>query len=128
MMSSGVNRVVDRVLAVQLRESETDGPLGVALLVPAERYAATILDGADEVRERKLTPVVWQEIDSWVIEGDAGLPAEPAPLSPAVAAALLESERPSTRAHRLVSFSMKTQGEEALAPTVRRLLLWLRDV
>ena len=127
-MSSGVNSVVDRVLAVQLRESETDGPLGVALLVPSERYAATILDGADEVRERKLTPGVWQEIDSWVIEGDAGLPAEPAPLSPAVAAALLESERPSIRAHRLASFSMKTQGEEVLAPTVRRLLLRLRDV
>ena len=126
-MSSGVNSVADRVLAVQLRDSETDGPLGVALLVPSERYAATIL-GADEVRERKLTPGVWQEIDSWVIEGDAGLPAEPAPLSPAVAAALLESERPSIRAHRLASFSMKTQGEEVLAPTVRRLLLRLRDV
>ena len=104
-MSSGVNRVVDRVLAVQLRESETDGPLGVALLVPSERYAATILDGADEVRERKLTPGVWQEIDSWVIEGDAGLPAEPAPLSPTVAAALLESERPSIRASPGVIFN-----------------------
>ena len=127
-MPSGVNSAVDRVLAVQLRESETDGPLGVALLVPSERYAATILDGADEVREReKLTPGVWQEIDSWVIEGDAGLPAEPAPLSPTVAAALLESERRSIRAYRLASFSMKTQGEEALAPTVRRLLLRLRD-
>jgi hypothetical protein len=101
MMSSGVNSVADRVLAVQLRDSETDKPLGVALLVPSERYAATIL-GADEARERKLTPSVWQEIDSWVI--DAGLPAEPAPLSPAVAAALLESEQPSIRAHRLASF------------------------
>jgi hypothetical protein len=48
MMSSGVNSVADRVLAVQLRESETGGPLGVALLVPWERHAATILDGADE--------------------------------------------------------------------------------
>jgi hypothetical protein len=48
MMSSGVNRVVDRVLAVQLRESETDGLLGVALLVPSERYASTTYDGADD--------------------------------------------------------------------------------
>ena len=126
-MSSGVNGVADRVLAVQLRDSETDEPLGVALLVPAERYAATIL-GADEARERKLTPGVWQEIDSWVIEGDAALPAEPGPLSPAVAAALVESGGPSVRAHRLASFPMKTQGAEALAPTLRRLLLRLRDV
>ena len=43
-MSSGVNSVADRVLAVQLRDSETDEPLGVALLVPSERYAATILE------------------------------------------------------------------------------------
>jgi hypothetical protein len=127
MMSSGVNSVADRVLAVQLTAIEADGPLGVALLVPSERYAATILDGADDVRERKLTPAVWQEIDNWVIEGDAGLPAEPAPLSPAVAAALLESDRPSIRAHRLASFSLKTQGEETLAPAVRRLLLRFRD-
>jgi len=101
--------------------------LGVALLVPSERYAATLLDGADEARERKLTPAEWQEIDSWVIEGDAGLPAEPGPLSPAVAAALAESGQPSVRAHRLASFPLKSQGEEALAPTLRRLLLRLRD-
>jgi len=126
-MSSGVNSVADRVLAVQLIESETGGPLGVALLVPSERYAATVLDGADEVRERKLTSAEWQAIDSWVIEGDAALPAEPGPLSPAVAAALVESVGPSVRAHRLASFPMKTQGAEALAPTLRRLLLRLRD-
>ena len=83
--------------------------------------------GADEVRERKLTSAEWQEIDSWVIEGDAALPAEPGPLSPAVAAALVESGGLSVRAHRLASFPMKTQGAEALAPTLRRLLLRLRD-
>ena len=36
------NSAVDRVLAVHLREIEPGGRLGVALLVPSERYAATL--------------------------------------------------------------------------------------
>src|SRR4029450_12264343 len=83
----------DRVLAVHLRESETGGLFGIALLVPSERNAVTLIKGTDEVRERKLTPAVWRKIDKWVIDGDVGLPAETAPLSPAVVAARVENGR-----------------------------------
>ena len=123
----GANSIADRVLAVHLREIQTGELLGVALLVPSERYAATLVNGADKVRERKLTPAAWREIDKWVIKGDVGLPAEPGPLSPAVAAALLENERPTIGAHRFASFPMKARGEGALTSTVRRLLPRLRD-
>ncbi len=108
----GANNVADRALAVHLREIETGELLGVALLVPSERYAATFLNGADDVRERKLTPAVWRKIDKWVINGDIGLPAEPAPLSPAVVAALLGSERPTISGHRFASFPMKARGSD----------------
>jgi hypothetical protein len=113
---------VAHVLAVHLREIETGGRLGVALLVPSERYAATLLNGAGNVRERRLTPAVWREIENWAIHGDEGLPAEPPPLSRAVAAALVEDERPAISAHRFASFPMTARGERALTSTVRRLL------
>jgi hypothetical protein len=147
-------RLADRVLAVHLREIETDALLGVALLVPSQRYAATLIHGFEDVRERKLTPEVWQEIDQWVINGDVGLPAEPVALSPAVVTALLgygqhrpktsshsqhrrhrsgfadaplEDERLMISAHRFASFPFKAGGEGALTSTVKRLLPRLRD-
>jgi hypothetical protein len=65
---------------------------------------------------------VWREIDSWVAAGDSGLPAEPAPLSPTVVAALHECEQPSTSGHRFASFPMQLQERAALDSTVRQLL------
>jgi hypothetical protein len=124
---AGANGTADRVLAVHLREIETGELEGVALLVPLQRYAATLINGAGEARERKLPPAVWREIDRWVINGDVGLPAEPAPLSPAVVAALLENERRTFSAHRVASFPMTARGEGALTSTVKRLLPRLLD-
>jgi hypothetical protein len=115
------NGAMHRVLAVHLREIETGGSLGVALLVPSERYAATLLSGAGNVRERRLTPAVWREIENWVINGDDGLPTEPPPLSRAVVAALLENGRPAISAHRFASFPMTARGE-ARTSTVKGLL------
>jgi hypothetical protein len=109
-------------MAVHLRDVAAGGLFGIVLFVPSERYAAMLIDGADEARERKLTPAVWREIDRWVIAADAGLPAEPVPLSPTVVSALLERERPTISAHRFASFPMKVLAARALNSTVKRLL------
>ena len=122
----GSHSVAERAFVVHLRDTDRGGLYGVALFVPSVRYAALLVDGAGEVRERKLTLAVWREIDSWVIAGDSGLPAEPLPLSRRVVTALLESERPTISAHRVASFPMKGQVE-ALDSAVKRLLPRLRD-
>jgi hypothetical protein len=107
---AGSHSVAERALVVHLRDTDRGGLYGVALFVPSVRYAALLIDGAGEPRERKLTLAVWREIDSWVIAGDLGLPAEPAPLSRRVVTALLESERPTISAHRVASFAMRGQA------------------
>ena len=63
-VGKGANSIADRVLAAHLREIETCVLFGIALLV-SERYAVTLIDGTDEVRERKLTRAVWRKIDKW---------------------------------------------------------------
>jgi hypothetical protein len=123
----GSHSAAERALAVHLRDKHRGGLFGVALFVPSVRYAAMLIDGAGEARERKLTPAVWREIDSWVITGDLGLPAEPAPLSRTVVTALLKSERPTISAHRFASFPMKAQAAGALNSAVKRLLPRLLD-
>ena len=70
---------------------------------------------------------MWREIDTWVIAGDVGLPAEPAPLSPAVVVALLENQRPTISAHRLASFPVTARGDEPLTTTLEQQLPRLRD-
>ena len=116
----GSTSAEERALVVQLRDPHKGRLFGVALFVPSVRYAALLIDGAGEPRERKLTHAVWREIDSWMIAGDSGLPAEPSPLSGAVVTALLESEQPTISAHRFASFPMKGQAAEALDSAVKR--------
>ncbi len=118
----GSTSAEERALVLQLRDAHKGRLFGVALFVPSVRYAALLIDGAGEPRERKLTLDVWREIDSWVIDGDWGLPAEPAPLSRRVVTALLEGERPTISAHRFASFPMKAQAAEVLDSAVKRLL------
>jgi len=118
----GSQSAEERALVVHLRDTDRGRLFGVALFVPSVRYAALLIDGAGEPRERQLTLDVWREIDNWVIAGDSGLPAEPAPLSRRVVTALLEGERPTISAHRFASFPMKGQAAEALDSAVKRLL------
>jgi hypothetical protein len=64
----------------------------------------------------------WLEIDAWAADGDAGLPARPAPLSPAVVAAILESGRPTAIAQRFASIPISGASHPELASLAGRLL------
>jgi len=83
-----------RVIAVELRHADTGAMLGVALIAPSERHAVMRREGAGKPAERTLTSDAWLEIDAWIAAGDAGLPARPSPLNPAIAAALLQDGLP----------------------------------
>ena len=84
-----------RALAVDIRQVDTGALIGVALIVPSDRFAVTLARSGGNTEERTLTDGEWREIEAWAAAGDAGLPAEPPPLKPEVAAALLEDERPA---------------------------------
>ena len=76
-------------LAVDIRQLNTGAALGVALVVPSERYVSFLADGASIATTPNLSAETWREIDAWATEGDARLPAKPAPMTPSIVAALL---------------------------------------
>jgi len=111
-----------RVLAIDLRQMGTGALLGVALVVPSERYLAILTDRADRAEEPELTAHAWREIDAWAVAGDAALPARPAPMSSTVVAALLERECPSVIAQRFASIPVSVTSHTELAPLAARVL------
>ena len=111
-----------RALAVGVRHIDTGALLGVALVVPSEQYLSILADGAGRTVEPELTADVWREIDAWAAATDAGLPARPAPMSPAIVAALLEGERLSVSAQRFASIPFSVSSHAELAPLAERLL------
>ena len=54
-----------RALAVDIRQTDTDALIGVALIVPSDRYAVTLANGAGSAEEKKLTDGEWLEIEAW---------------------------------------------------------------
>jgi hypothetical protein len=113
---------VTRALAVDIRERDTGVVLGVALVVPSERYVSFLADGARIATSHKLSAETWREIEAWAADGDAGLPARPAPLSPAVVSALLERDRLTVIAQRFASIPISVASHAELASLAERLL------
>jgi hypothetical protein len=111
-----------RALAIDVRHIDIGATLGVALVVPSEQYVSILADGDGRAVEPELTPHVWREIDAWAAAGDAGLPARPAPMDPAIVAALLEGERLSVSAKRFASIPISVASHAELAPLAERLL------
>jgi hypothetical protein len=116
-----------RALALDVRHIDTGALLGVALVVPSEHHLS-ILDGAGRTVEPRLSAHVWREIDAWAAAGDAGLPARPAPMSPAILATLLEGARLSVSAQRFASIPISVASHAELAPLAERLLPELLNV
>ena len=111
-----------RALAIDLRCIDTGKLHGVALLVPSDRYLSILLEGADKFSGPKLTAQVWQDIEAWTAAGNAGLPARPPALKPAIVAALLEQDSPSISAHRSASIPISVTSRTELAPLAESLL------
>ena len=125
-MSSTV--AATHAFALDVRHSGTGALLGVALVVPSKRYVSVLADGARRAVEPKLTAEVWREIDAWVDAGNSGLPARPAPMSPAIVDALLEGERLSVSAERFAAIPISVASEAELAPLAERVLPELLSV
>jgi hypothetical protein len=80
-------------LAVDIRQLNTGAALGVALVVPSERYVSFLADGASIATTPNLSAETWREIDAWAADGGARLPAKPAPMTPSIVAAVLGAKQ-----------------------------------
>ncbi|HEX2456161.1 MAG TPA: hypothetical protein VHI99_20845 [Vicinamibacterales bacterium] len=110
-----------RGLAIDVRHTDSGALIGVALVVPSQRYLAVLADGAQSVREPRLAEHAWLEVDAWATAGDAGLPARPSPLNPDVAAVLFVSDQPVI-ARRFASVPIGVTSHLDLAPLAERVL------
>ncbi len=110
-----------RALAIDVRDKD-NALLAVALLVPPEPYLAILEEGANQPKEVTLAADVWREIEAWAAAGDAALPARPAPMSPAIVAALLDRDRPPTIAQRIASIPIGITSPSELTSLAQRLL------
>lgn len=113
--------------AFDLRRLETGGKLGVGLVVPSHRHLTMLADGAESAVVARLSPEVWSEIEAWAADGDARLPARPAPMSASILAALPGvSDESAVIAHRFAAIPIQVVPQHDVVSLVDRLLPNLR--
>ena len=88
-----------------LRHPDTHAVLGVGVVIPSLRYASVLTGSSADARSSELSAEEWNGIDDWVAEGNAGLPARPAPMSPAIVAALLGDGNVSAERFAAIPFT-----------------------
>jgi hypothetical protein len=110
-------------LAVDIRRLNTGAVLGAALVVPSERYLSFLADGAGIATPPRLSAETWREIDAWATDGNARLPAKPAPMTPSIVAALLGARQtPSVSAQRFASIPITVASRAELDSLADNLL------
>lgn len=110
-------------IAVDIRQLNTGVVLGVALVVPSERYLSFIAEGADIGISPSLPAETWREIDAWTSKVDARLPAKPAPMTPSIVAAFLGAEQtPNIIAQRFAAIPITVASRDELNSLADRLL------
>jgi hypothetical protein len=110
-------------LAVEIRHLDSGAVLGVALVVPSDRYLSFLSEGAGIATTPNLSDETWREIDAWAADGDARLPAKPAPMSRAIVAAALGAELASAGiAQRFAAIPITAGSHDELARLAHRAL------
>lgn len=125
--SASARLTTTRVVGIDVRLAVGEVPVAVALVVPVTRYAAILVDGADEAVVRTLSPASWRAMSRWLARCDSVTPPTPLPLGPTVTDGLLGRRGEGVRAYRFVSFDVPTRlARETLPSTVSQVLSRLR--
>jgi hypothetical protein len=110
-------------VAIDIRHLDTGALLGVALVFPTDRLVSVLAEGAGIARTPALSLETWREIDIWAADGNARLPAKPAPMSPSITAALLGGEQPSAvSGNRFAAIPLNAASYDERASMAARLL------
>jgi len=111
-----------RAFAIDLRDAASGALLAVALVVPSEKYASILSNGAATIVESRLADGLWDDFATWASRGDAGLPSRPAPLGREIVDALFPHQPPSVIAERSGSIPLAAAPDSALASFAHRIL------
>jgi len=111
-----------RAFAIDLRDAASGALLAVALVVPSEKYASILSNGATTIVESRLADGLWDDFATWVSRGDAGLPSRPAPLGREIVDAWFPHQPPSVIAERSASIPLAAAPGSALTPFAHRIL------
>ena len=107
--------------ALDIRQLDTGAVLGVALVIPSGRHVSFLIEGA-RIATTSLPDEMWRQIDAWVTDGNARLPARPAPLSPSIVAAILEGQPSAVSARRFAAIPIPEAFQDDLARLAQHLL------
>lgn len=101
--------------AVDIRTLDSGALQGVALVFPSGRYASFLPSSASIAASPELSDDIWREIDAWAADGNAHLPARPAPMSRSIVEALLGGQQPATlSAQRFAAIPITAESYEVL--------------
>jgi hypothetical protein len=115
--------VFAHAFAVDIRHLDTGTLLGVALVIPEDRVASVLAEGAGIARTPALSTETWGEIHRWAADGNARLPLRPAPMSPSITAALLGGEQQSAvSGNRFAAIPLAAASYDERASQAQRLL------
>ena len=110
-------------IAVDLRRMDTGAVLGVALLVPSERYVSFLAEGSRIAVTPSVPAEAWRAIQAWTAEVEARLPAKPAPLPPPVVAAILGTkETLQIRAERFAAIPIPVGSRDEFSSLADQVL------
>ena len=101
--------------AVDIRTLDTGALRGVALVAPSGRYVSVLAADASIATSPGLPDDIWREIDAWAADGNARLPARPAPMSRSIVDALLGGQQAvAVTAQRFAAIPITEESHEAL--------------
>ena len=114
---------VTHAIAVDIRELNAGAVLGVALVVPSEKYLSVLAEGTDIAISPTLSAETWREIDAWTNDVESRLPAKPAPMTPSIVAAFVGAEQTQhLSAQRFAAIPITVASRDELNSLAHRLL------
>jgi hypothetical protein len=114
---------VTHAIAVDIRELNAGALLGVAMVVPSEKYLSVLAEGSDIAISPTLSAETWREINAWTNDVESRLPAKPAPMTPSIVAAFVGAEQTQRlSAQRFAAIPITVASRDELISLADRLL------
>jgi hypothetical protein len=114
---------VTQAVAVEIRRTDSDAMMGVALIVPTERYVFLLSGDTGSISAPALSKDAWREVDAWDEEVAARLPFKPEPMYRTTVEALLGGAAASdVVARRFASIPITIESRDALTSLLKKML------
>jgi hypothetical protein len=114
---------VTHAIAVDIRWADSDSVMGIALVVPSQRYVALLSAETGAISAPALSDEAWREVEAWDEEVAARLPFKPEPMYPSTVDALLGGAPGSAViARRFAAIPILVESRGAFTPPLDRML------